>query len=101
VSIDRVSVEGETRTADTTVETEAELNHLLDLIDAQLPIELRADYLRLLAGEAVPEPRRERVQSAVQDILDPRATTTPRGPVPYSMSPTTRTRTSQKNRSPP
>jgi len=56
--------------ADSTVESAAEGRELADLIDRSLPLALRPDYLRLLASESVPKPRRERVQSAVQDILD-------------------------------
>jgi hypothetical protein len=71
MSIDKVSVEGETRTVDTTVESAAEMKELLDLIDAQLPIEFRADYLRLRAGlwATIPIPRRRAVRQKVAEIL--------------------------------
>jgi DNA-directed RNA polymerase specialized sigma24 family protein len=50
-------------------EVAAEARELTDLIDRHLPLSLRADYLRLIAGESVPKPRRERVQEAVRSIL--------------------------------
>lgn len=60
------------------VEPEVVGNELSLLIDQQLSIALRADYLRLLAGEPVPKPRREKVQQAVRDILqNPGRTTQP------------------------
>jgi uncharacterized protein YqeY len=55
---------------DSMAESGAEGKELLDLIDRYLLLALRVDYLRLLAGEAVPKPRSERVREVFQDILD-------------------------------
>lgn len=38
-------------------------------IDAELPVELRGDYLRMRAGENVPKARRQRVREAVAEII--------------------------------
>jgi DNA-directed RNA polymerase specialized sigma24 family protein len=58
-------------TRDSTVEDEVAGCELAQLIDRHLPVELRADYLRMLAGTKPPVPlhRREKVQQAVADIL--------------------------------
>jgi DNA-directed RNA polymerase specialized sigma24 family protein len=72
VGIDNVFVEGESRMkADSIVESEAEMKELRSLIDAQLPIEFRADYLRLRAGlwASIPIPRRRAVRQKVAEIL--------------------------------
>jgi hypothetical protein len=72
VGIDKVFVEGESRMkADSMVETEVEMQELIRLIDVQLPLELRADYLRLRAGEwaSIPIPRRRAVRHKVAEIL--------------------------------
>jgi hypothetical protein len=39
------------------------------LIDAHLPIDLRAHYLKMLAGEKVATNHRQKVQEAVAEIL--------------------------------
>jgi hypothetical protein len=59
------------RVARLAVECAAETKELLDLIDAQLPVEMRGDYLRLRAGEwaSVPIPRRRAVRHKVAEIL--------------------------------
>ncbi|HEY1191451.1 MAG TPA: hypothetical protein VGE74_27700 [Gemmata sp.] len=74
-SIDKVgSLEQESRMwTDSNVPDSAADKELLDLVDAHVPLDLRADYLRMRAGEPVPKPRRERVLQAARDILgDPR-----------------------------
>jgi DNA-directed RNA polymerase specialized sigma24 family protein len=57
-----------TRSADTTVDA-AEVNELAALIDENLSVEIRADYLRMREGETVSKGRRQRVQQAVAEIL--------------------------------
>jgi hypothetical protein len=70
VGLDKVSDEHESRMrAEPRAETEAEMRELHDLIDAQLPIDLREPYLKMLPGEPVPKQRRDRVRWAVADIL--------------------------------
>ncbi len=61
----------ERQTPEPSAEAVAEARELTDLVDRYLPLALRADYLRLVAGEMVPKPRRLLVQQAVRDILDP------------------------------
>jgi len=45
-------------------------SELKQMIDDNLPTELRADYLRMLTSIYVPKNKRERVQQAVRDILE-------------------------------
>lgn len=45
-------------------------NELKHRIDAQLPSELRSDYLRMLEGIILPKVRRQRVREAVAEILN-------------------------------
>ncbi len=47
----------------------AEFSELTARIDAQLPTALRADYLRILAGNHIPKARRLKVEEAVRLIL--------------------------------
>jgi hypothetical protein len=65
-----VSPKREPRTAGSPVETAAEASELERLIDERLPLELRADYLRLKAGSLVVAPRRRQVPEAILDIMD-------------------------------
>jgi hypothetical protein len=58
------------RTGESDVEARAEANELERVIDDHLPVELRADYLKLRAGQALPKVRRERVQEVVLDALE-------------------------------
>lgn len=51
------------------VEAEAHLDEAVARIDAALPPELRADYLRMRAGERLPRGRRAKVVEAVRGIL--------------------------------
>lgn len=51
------------------VEEEAHINELLTMIDEQLPVELRADYLKMTHGVAVPKNRRLKVREAVMEII--------------------------------
>lgn len=48
---------------------EVDLQEILRGIDERLPVELRADYLRMRAGEPISRVRREEVEGAVRDIL--------------------------------
>jgi hypothetical protein len=54
------------------VASEVESRELYDLIDEHLPIDLRADYLKLLAGagNGVTTDRRRRIQRVVAEVLD-------------------------------
>jgi hypothetical protein len=45
------------------------INHLEGLIDRCLAVDLRADYLRLKEGQVVPKLRKEKVRSAIKEIL--------------------------------
>jgi hypothetical protein len=56
--------------AESTVETAAEHQEMYDLIDAHLPLDLRADYLKMRAGVEVPKLKRDRVLAAIRDILE-------------------------------
>lgn len=51
------------------VEDIAEHNELMEKIDAELPIELRSIYLRILAGESVSKAQRLKVEKVVREIL--------------------------------
>ncbi|AWM38301.1 hypothetical protein GobsT_35730 [Gemmata obscuriglobus] len=53
---------------------------LLDLIDRNIPLDLRAGFLRMRIGEPVPKPRRERVLQAASDMLDDQRQFEGRGP---------------------
>jgi len=48
---------------------EVESKELDDLIDEELPVDLRADYLRMRSGLRVEKLRRRRVERAVLEIL--------------------------------
>jgi DNA-directed RNA polymerase specialized sigma24 family protein len=52
-----------------TVESDAEVNEALALLDRKLPAELRSDYLRMRGGEKLPKARRARVEAAVRAAL--------------------------------
>lgn len=47
----------------------AEIAEAVSMIDASLPTALRADYLRMKAGEKIPRDRRLAVEAAVKEIL--------------------------------
>ncbi len=53
-----------------TIAADASASELSTLIDAELPLDLRADYLRLLDGVKVPAARRRQLQRAVLEILE-------------------------------
>ncbi len=53
----------------TTAEDDVAAAELRQMIDEQLPVELRSDYLRMLAGQSVETDRRRQVKKAVADIL--------------------------------
>ena len=42
---------------------------ILSKVDVGLPIELRAAYLKMLAGESVPKARRDAVAAKLREIL--------------------------------
>lgn len=52
------------------VEQKVEERDLFALIDAELPIHLRADYLRMLAGVKLPAMKRNRVEKAIREIFE-------------------------------
>ena len=58
-------------------ETSVEGRDLAELIDKSLPIELRKDYLQMLAGVQVAKKRRTMVQQAVAEILEQAGVATP------------------------
>ena len=51
------------------VENEAEISELLQVIDERLPLEFRADYLRMRSGVKVSKQRRDVIEQAVLSIL--------------------------------
>ena len=53
----------------TTVEDDVATKELLALIDAKLPLSMRADYLRLRDGETVPKARKFEIEQVVREIL--------------------------------
>jgi DNA-directed RNA polymerase specialized sigma24 family protein len=53
---------------DVTVE-DAATKELLELVDQQLPVELRTSYLKMRAGVTIPPKRREQVEEAVREII--------------------------------
>lgn len=53
-----------------TIESDAATKELFDLLDWHIPLDLRADFLRMRAGEPVPKVRRERVLQAAREILE-------------------------------
>ncbi|WP_162670472.1 sigma factor [Gemmata massiliana] len=57
------------RTGPSAVEERAAENELTDRIDAQLPLDLRAYYLKMLAGAPVDVTHKEKVRRAVAEIL--------------------------------
>lgn len=54
------------------LDNQLDFSSLKDLIDKELPVELRADYLRMLGGERVAKPRKNKVRKAVLKILEGR-----------------------------
>jgi hypothetical protein len=52
-----------------TIGNDAVSNELRSLLDAELPVELRRDYVKMLDGNAVPKSRRQRVRDAVLEII--------------------------------
>lgn len=60
--------EKRTRTAPT-AHQDAETAELKRLIDEQLPVDLRSDYLRMLAGVSIPKSRRDEIERVLRSIL--------------------------------
>jgi hypothetical protein len=56
--------------SETEVESAVQANELNELLDANLPVDLRADFLRMKAGEPVTPDRRRHVQEAVLAVLN-------------------------------
>jgi len=52
------------------VSLDVELTELELLIDSELPMHLRADYLRLKSQQPVPKLRKQQVRAAIMEILD-------------------------------
>jgi DNA-directed RNA polymerase specialized sigma24 family protein len=70
ISVEHVSDERERRArAESRAESDAEIAELLQRIDEQLPVELRATYLQMRAGVSVSKGKRLQVEAAVKDIL--------------------------------
>lgn len=70
LDVSNVNDEHEPRMASpSSVAEDASLNELLSLIDRRLPIDLRADYLRMREHVMVPKARRQRVREAVLEII--------------------------------
>lgn len=71
MDIDSVDSDGEKSMAtNDKTSVDCQNNELLEKINTRLPIELRGDFLRLLAGTNIPRNRREKVQAAVKVIID-------------------------------
>jgi hypothetical protein len=70
IALDHVADERERRTrTESTVHGDVETAELKRLIDERLPVELRADYLKMLGGVTIPPARRRAVEAAVKGIL--------------------------------
>ena len=70
VGLEVTSDEGEpTMRHASSAECSAEINEILAVIDEELPIHLRPDWLRLREGASLPKPRRLAIEQAVRDIL--------------------------------
>lgn len=75
LDISSLNDENESNTReDGDTEQDTEINELLTIIDEQLDIELRADYLKMRSGTAVPKTRRLEVEEAIKTILAERGT---------------------------
>jgi hypothetical protein len=70
IDLDSVADEHESgMRTEATAHEDAAACELANMIDCMLPVELRADYLRLLSGQVVPKNRRRAVQQAVRELL--------------------------------
>lgn len=49
--------------------SDMEIKEIFNIIDLNLPVHLRGDYLRMKQGVLIPKPRREKVETAIIDIL--------------------------------
>jgi DNA-directed RNA polymerase specialized sigma24 family protein len=54
---------------ESTAESDTEPKEILALLDQKLDVEMRADYLRMRAGQPVAKGRRREVEAAVKEIL--------------------------------
>jgi DNA-directed RNA polymerase specialized sigma24 family protein len=70
LGIDYVSDEKEARSrCNSEVVGDAETNEILHLINLHLPMDLRADFLRMRDGVNIPKVRRQQVETAVREII--------------------------------
>lgn len=70
IHIDNVADEYErTMRSESEVDANVNISEMSRLIDDGLPAELRSDYLRMKAGEAIPKTRQAKVKDAVRVIL--------------------------------
>lgn len=69
LDMSNIADESESRMRDeSATEEDAMGNELRALLDKELPVELRRDYLQMLDGKVIPKARRERVREAVLEI---------------------------------
>ena len=47
-----------------------EYREIVRLIDKYLPVEFRADYLRMREGITVPKPRKDRIEEAILELME-------------------------------
>jgi hypothetical protein len=70
IDLDSVADETESNMrTESTAFDEAASCELANMIDSMLPVDLRADYLRLMSGQTIPKNRRHCVQQAVRELL--------------------------------
>jgi hypothetical protein len=70
VSLDTVAAEEQSSTRqESSVVADVAARELLALIDTELEVDLRATYLQMREGKAVPSHRREAVEEAVREIV--------------------------------
>lgn len=71
MDIDSVDFDGEKGMySNIDVSEELQDTELYEKINEELPLELRGDFLRLMSGTSIPKSRRQKVQAAIQEILD-------------------------------
>jgi DNA-directed RNA polymerase specialized sigma24 family protein len=51
-------------------QSDAETAELVAIVDANLPVEMRADFCRMRDGVAVPKHRRDVIEETIRDIID-------------------------------
>lgn len=71
ISIDNVRAQSESNLhTENDPHIEAELNELLFLIDLHLPVDLRADYLRMRDGVSISKSRRDFIELKICEIIE-------------------------------